>query len=152
MARVQNAISNRYFIKDEKKYTWVVRKWSQSVSGAPTVLSIGPSCTLTIFFFLPNIICIIWQFFFTFYPVKYCIKGKKMSNLDGKCLQRSIQRNSMPAIPEKVLRIGFKNNIFSLPVHMLCRWKVNDATFVKGFNLLWPIFIEIFKVNNKVLV
>ena len=26
------------FLKHEKKYTWVVRKWSRSVSGAPTVL------------------------------------------------------------------------------------------------------------------
>ena len=26
------------FLKHEKKYTWVVRKWSRSVSGAPTVV------------------------------------------------------------------------------------------------------------------
>ena len=30
---------DHYFLKDEKKYAWVVRKWSQSVSGAPTVFS-----------------------------------------------------------------------------------------------------------------
>ena len=28
---------DHYFLKNEKKYTWVVRKWSRSVSGAPTV-------------------------------------------------------------------------------------------------------------------
>ena len=31
---------DHYFLKDEKKYTWVVRKWSRSVSGAPTVTDI----------------------------------------------------------------------------------------------------------------
>ena len=29
---------DNYFSKYEKKYTWVIRKWSRSVSGAPTVL------------------------------------------------------------------------------------------------------------------
>ena len=30
-------IINRYFLKDEKKYTSVIQKWSRSVSGAHTV-------------------------------------------------------------------------------------------------------------------
>ena len=31
---------DHYFLKVEKKYTWVVRKWSRSGSGAPTVYKI----------------------------------------------------------------------------------------------------------------
>ena len=32
---------DHYFLKDEKKYTRVVRKWSRSVSRAPTVSKRG---------------------------------------------------------------------------------------------------------------